>query len=144
MDDSLVLQLRKNQSNLDRMRARLQCVRILVSDYEVNYSKHCGTYADEWEEWYSWALADRAEFQADVHAIKQFIDDLRSFLIACGQSPTACDEAVDGQASGEMMLSLAIEMQHCEQDMITRMDEHISELRDFVTCMRELETNDRL
>ncbi len=143
--DSLVLQLRKNQSNLDKMRVRLQCVRAMASAYETDFSKQFGAYAEDWDEWYSWVLSDRAEFQADVHAIKQFTDDLRSYLIACSESTPSTTVLKDdtAPASTEMMQSLATEMLVCESDMLARMDEHISELREFVSCMRELEASDR-
>lgn len=112
----------------------------MAAEYEADFTKQCSTYADEWDEWYGWVLSDRAEFQADVHAIKQFTDDLRNYLVAQStQSPSQADS----EASMEMMQSLALEMLACESDMIARMDEHISELREFVTCMTELEASDR-
>ena len=123
------------------MRARLQCVRTMASNYEHDFQKQHGAYSDEWDEWYDWVRADRAEFQADVFAIKQFTDDLRSYLEACHLAGSA-EQSLE--ASNEMMQSLATEMLQCEADMIARMDAHINELREFAHCVTELETTDQL
>jgi hypothetical protein len=138
---SLRLLLRKNQTNLDRLRVRSRYCRSLLSTQPLDFHKQYGPYGDFWDDWFEQAVAISSDLTADVSVTEQFVTELRDFIAIAEE--TAPSKNVTKRRTKEMR-SLAKEALACQDDMLQIADERIACHKDFTHQLLIVEAIDEL
>jgi hypothetical protein len=126
----------KNQTNLDRMRARLRQLRDMKKHIALDTERQLGAYAEYWEQYQELLAADEVEFRADILVIKNFVDQLHEYIAAAKSSTKNQSE------SDCSMIDLSEEMLQCEQDMIQQMDRSLQTAREYAVHIQAVEASD--
>ncbi len=128
--ESLQVLLIKNQTNLDRLRARVSYYTALLALNGIDTHKQYGPYADFWDEWYQETQVMLRDVRSDMIATEGFVSELKSFLKHLEKKPRSRTSKVLIVRLAEMN-ELAKEALLCQHDMIHMADERIQEHREF-------------
>ncbi len=141
--DTLRLLLVQNQTNLDRLRARVRYLHLLIAATDFDTHKQYGPYAEFWDEWHELADSILSDARSDVGATMEFIDELRDFIIYAEALPQKKQTNVYRKRCSEMD-TLAREALVCQRDMLHMADTRIAEHREFTDKLLLVEAIDSL
>ncbi len=141
--DTLRSLLVQNQTNLDRLRARVRYLFLLLHSNELDTHKLYGPYADFWDEWHELTESILADTRSDVAAIIDFVGELRDFIRYAEALPTKKQTRVYTKRCVEMD-ALAREAIACQRDMLRMADMRIAEHKEFTDRLLLVESIDGL
>lgn len=141
--DTLRSLLIQNQTNLDRLRARLRYLFLLLNTNEFDTHKLYGPYADFWDEWQELAQMILDDTRSDTQATIDFVDELREFIVQSEAKPLKKRGKAYTKRCIEME-ALAREALACQRDMIKMADMRIAEHREFTDRLLLVEAIDGL
>lgn len=141
--DTLRSLLIQNQTNLDRLRARLRYLFLLLNTNEFDTHKLYGPYAEFWDEWQELARMIRDDTRSDTEATIDFVDELRDFILESDAAGTKKRGKIYAKRRTEME-ALAKEALACQRDMIKMADMRIAEHKEFTHRLLLVEAIDGL
>ncbi len=141
--DTLRSLLVQNQTNLDRLRARVRYLHRLISTTDFDTHKQYGPYAEFWDEWQELAASILSDARSDVGATMEFIDELRDFIYYAEAQTNKRKSKVFEKRCAEMD-DLAREALVCQRDMLHMADTRIAEHREFTDKLHLVEAIDSL
>lgn len=139
--DTLQSLLIQNQSNLDKLRARVLCCRQLERAASELEDRLDGPFSEYWEEWLLQLETIMQDLQDDVSATALFVIELREFH---GLYSSRKRLSKLQKAELHNMLQLAEEARLCQLDMLHLTDQQIADHKDFTQKLYLVEVMESL